>query len=571
MDKASESRYLKLFEQMVDMLNDPEHFNREALRGLLAELCEIFHVAKGVTEFYKSLSDERAGNGECLCDFDNGHGDKVALYRRYVTRTQAVVISTVYIAEEDPLFTDDEYEKVDLIMRSLQSFISRNRLQGTVEKLVFYDDNGHPNINYFLKSMDALNEQGVLLGKLVSEINLKHFSLVNQEIGREAGDLVIRNYLTDFQEFLANDGLICHVGGDTFILYFTYDRLDDFISFVNGHNTVYDTENDKKVLVTAYAGIYTIPDDFVYDRPGEILTRVISALGEAKMEQNGTIVFFSEESMLVKKHAMRIHREFAYALEQDEFKVFYQPKVNVFTGEMVGAEALCRWFHRGAIVAPQDFISILEENSDICTLDFKMLDTVCRDIRKWIDAGKPVVRTSVNLSRRHLVDMDLLDHILRIVDEHNVPHEYIEIELTETTTDVEFRDLKRVSAGLQQAGIRTSVDDFGMGYSSLNLIREVPWSVLKIDRCFLPEAGAKDDDITSLMYSYVVSMAHSIGLECVTEGVETLEQIGILKKNNCKIAQGYFFDRPLPVAEFEKRLETRHYTVPDENTPEVCA
>ena len=112
-----------------------------------------------------------------------------------------------------------------------------------------------------------------------------------------------------------------------------------------------------------------------------------------------------------------------------------------------------------------EFIPILEQNTDICQLDFYMLDHVCKDIRRWLDEGRKVVRVSVNLSRKHMMDVDLLEHIISIVDKYRVPHEYIEIELTETTTDVEFRDLKRVVSSLQQQGIYTSVDDFGMGYS----------------------------------------------------------------------------------------------------------
>ncbi|MBR5116851.1 MAG: EAL domain-containing protein, partial [Lachnospiraceae bacterium] len=131
---------------------------------------------------------------------------------------------------------------------------------------------------------------------------------------------------------------------------------------------------------------------------------------------------------------------------------------------------------------------------------------------------------------------------------------------TETTTDVGFRDLKRIVSGLQQEWICTSVDDFGMGYSSLNLIREVPWNVLKIDRCFLPSDEDEENSPTSLMYKHVVAMARDLGLECVTEGVETAKQVEILKKNHCQVAQGFFYDRPLPVEEFEKRLERPYYT-----------
>ena len=150
-----------------------------------------------------------------------------------------------------------------------------------------------------------------------------------------------------------------------------------------------------------------------------------------------------------------------------------------------------------------------------------------------------------------MMDIDLLEHLMEIIDRNNVPHEYIEVELTETTTDVEFRDLKRVVGGLRDTGVCTSVDDFGIGYSSLNLIKELPWKVLKIDKSILP---VNSEDERSVMFKYVVAMAKEMGLECIAEGVETDEQVDILKKNGCDFAQGFRFARPMPMDEFEKKL-----------------
>ena len=227
----------------------------------------------------------------------------------------------------------------------------------------------------------------------------------------------------------------------------------------------------------------------------------------------------------------------------------------------MGAEALCRWFHDGAIVPPMDFIPMLEETNEICKLDFYMLDRVCADIARWMNEGKKAVRISVNLSRKHMVNANLLQSILKIIDRHNVPHSCIEIELTETTTDVEFSDLKRVVNGLQRVGIYTSVDDFGIGYSSLNLIREVPWNVIKVDRSFLPIDDDNDDKTRTIMFKYIVAMARDLGIECIVEGVETEKQLEVLRDNKCDFAQGFFFDKPLPVRDFENRMMTHCYKV----------
>ena len=276
--------------------------------------------------------------------------------------------------------------------------------------------------------------------------------------------------------------------------------------------------------------------------------------------RGGRDFFYSNEQLIEEKeHAMRIRQAFPHALANKEFLVFYQPKVRVEDNSLAGAEALCRWFRDGRLIMPGEFIPALEQTMDICRLDFYVLEQVCRDLRRWLDEGRQAVRVSVNMSRRHLMDMDLLSHILFVVDKYQVPHEYIEIELTETTSDVEFRDLKRIVTGLQQAGVRTSVDDFGIGYSSLNLIKEVPWDIIKVDRKFLPADGEPAQDRQSVMFRHVVSMARDLGLTCVAEGVETQAQLGILRENGCEIAQGFLFDKPLPVKEFEQRMDRHIY------------
>ena len=148
---------------------------------------------------------------------------------------------------------------------------------------------------------------------------------------------------------------------------------------------------------------------------------------------------------------------------------------------------------------------------------------------------------------------DLLNRILAIVDKYQVPHKYIEIELTETGTDVELEHLKSLVSGLRREGISTSVDDFGTGYSSMNLIRELPWNVIKIDKSFLPDKS-DDDRLKRVMFRHLVSLAQDMEIECIVEGVESVEQIKLLKESNCFLAQGFYFDRPLAVTDFEKKL-----------------
>jgi EAL domain-containing protein (putative c-di-GMP-specific phosphodiesterase class I) len=336
--------------------------------------------------------------------------------------------------------------------------------------------------------------------------------------------------------------------------------LDKLIDFFTEADIPYD-DNGNTVLVSAYAGVFNIPEGFAMRSPSDIMSRIMYTEETARNGSQGSIVFCSEIIMEGKERAKRIHKMLPKSLKMGEICAFFQPKVNINTGELVGAEALCRWFHDGKMIPPNRFIPVLEATNEICQLDFYILELVCKYIRKWLDEGKKVVRISVNLSRRHMTNPDLLDTLIDIIDRYNVPHEYIEIELVETTTDVEFKDLKRVVEGLQAQNINTSVDDFGMGYSSLNLLRIVPWNTMKIDRIFLPEDDEADSSKRSTMFGFIVALASELGFECIAEGVETTAQLELLRECHCELAQGYLFDKPLPVEEFEKRLDIERYDV----------
>ena len=338
-------------------------------------------------------------------------------------------------------------------------------------------------------------------------------------------------------------------------------ELEQVLAYLAETVTVCDDTDGSSVTLTCSVGLYRFPEGMIYHDPGQFMPMIMTAFRAAQTGGKEHAVFFDHAILERKEKSMKVQQLFPEALRNREFHVFYQPKIDILTGEIAGAEALCRWFRKGEIVPPMEFIPVLEQTADICKLDFYMLDLVCSDLRRWMDSGIQPVRISVNLSRKHMMDAYLLQTILEIVDKHRIPHEYIEIELTETTTDVEFKDLKRVVGALQKAGIYTSVDDFGIGYSSLNLIRAIPWNVLKIDRSFLPLEEDSPDSTRSIMFGHVVRMAKQLGLECIAEGVETQRQVEILRDNNCDLAQGFYFDRPLPVEDFEKRLHQHYYEV----------
>ena len=553
--------FYKLFEELIRSMTRGSTYDEDEILANVEKLAVFFRLTKATSEFYRTFADEKAGKGDIKVGYDNGKHGELFMSMRVVTKSMAVVKCNAYRAPDEVPMDDVEKDKLNIAMNSVLSFISRHRLEGVVEKFVFFDDTGYPNVRSFLRYLEILKKKNALAGCTAVYFNLRHLTLINRDIGRGAADIAIHNYFNMIKDIIGEKGILCRVGGDNFVGVFDDSLLNDVLGILSGTPVIYEPNSGKRIMLSANTGVFRMTQDFTFDAPGDVMDRILPALQAAKMGGKDSVVFYDDSMEVSREKRMEIQKLFPKALENKEFKVFYQPKIDIATGKLVGAEALCRWIRDGRIVPPMEFIPVLEQNTDICQLDFYMLDSVCADIRRWLDEGGNVVRISVNLSRKHMMDVDLLDHIMNIVDKHNVPHEYIEIELTETTTDVEFRDLKRVVSGLQQQGIYTSVDDFGMGYSSLNLLREIPWNVLKVDRCFLPVDSDDSTSSRTVMFKYVVAMAKELGLECIAEGVETQNQVKILRDNNCLYAQGFLFDKPLPLTDFEERLKSGNYDV----------
>ena len=551
--------FYKLFEELVSAMTDTNKVDKTKIESLLVDISKLLRLAKGITHVFKNPIEEKNETGEILCAYDSKKECVPVITHKIVSSVQSGATMTVYMSPDEPPLTDIERRRVELVMRATIKYIARNRLGDKVEEMTYYDENGYKNLRSFYLYISKISEDKNYDNKTIIRYNLRHFSLINHELGRKVGDIIMRRHYDTLSEMVGDQGIVARLGGDNFILFCSNEKLGNVLSYLSEASVMYDNTDGKCVNLSTSAGVFRIPDNYVVKAPKDVMENVVFAFSIAQNGGNEHIVFYNEALINNREKSMQVQQLFPQALRDEEFHVFYQPKVNIETGELVGAEALCRWFHDGAIVPPMDFIPMLEETNEICKLDFYMLDRVCADIARWMNEGKKAVRISVNLSRKHMVNANLLQSILKIIDRHNVPHSCIEIELTETTTDVEFRDLRNIVSGLMNAGIYTSVDDFGNGYSSLNLIRVIPWNVLKVDRSLLPMGDEAEDSITNCMYKHVVAMAHDIGLEIITEGVETEEQIEILRRNGCHIAQGFYYDKALPVEEFEKRLGEFRY------------
>jgi EAL domain-containing protein (putative c-di-GMP-specific phosphodiesterase class I) len=308
--------------------------------------------------------------------------------------------------------------------------------------------------------------------------------------------------------------------------------------------------------LTCSAGFARMPSD------GESFENVMEhaefALSSAS-DIHGSIRRYTSEMHDSIIQESNLEAELTDAVMRNELTLYYQPKVSLLNNEVIGAEALCRWIRDGKVVPPDQFIPVLERSKLICDLDFYMLEHVCRDIRGWIDMGGKPVEISTNFSRMHLNNPNLSRQIVEIINRYDIPHELIIVELTETTSSVHMKRMGELVSKLKDEGIRTSVDDFGVGYSSMSMLRDIPFSEIKTDRSFLTYT-TDTRDRSAVMMKHVISMASELGMRCIAEGVETPDQIRMLKEMDCLRAQGFYFDKPLPKEAFMKRLRMRVYS-----------
>ncbi len=537
--------------EQIPTVDDP------AITDALSDICRVLDVSKIIVTMYEDAGQEADNYGDTRLLFDAGDaGDAEKYIAREQTEGGNVIVYHFFAKKGVSEWEESMLSKVQVLQKMLYTFQGRSRVRQVIENLTYYDQGLKTyNTNYIVHLMKMAIQSGTIGHYAACYFNIRRFSVVNQQLGRAMGTKVMRQYINQLQNKLTDKEAVGRIGGDNFIVLFYKEHLSLVKSYLEGARVVYGDEKGDSITLSAYAGYYQIPD--ACESVADIMDCINSAFHVAKNVRHVTSVFYDETLIQKRNDDKLIESMFPKAIEREEFLVYYQPKVLLKDYRLAGAEALCRWKHNGELVPPNQFIPVLEESNAICTLDFYMLEHVCRDLRRWMDEGKKVVRVSVNFSRRHVPNPKLVDSILEIVDWYEIPHKYIEIELTETTTDGDFAILKKIASGLRNAGISTSVDDFGMGYSSLNLIREAPWNVLKIDRSFLP-MGDQSDKQKYVMLKYLIAMFQDMGLECIGEGVETVEQVKLLKENNCYLAQGFYFDRPLPVEEFEKKLLTEN-------------
>lgn len=386
--------------------------------------------------------------------------------------------------------------------------------------------------------------------------DVDNFKYINEMFDYEYGNQILIHIGKVLRHFTKKDELYARISADNFAMLWedtgTKNELTARIRELF-QQIIQFREPEETLTVCELkfsCGVYRIDDitDINMIRANANLART-----ECKKRVLEDVVYYDEALKQRKVEEKELEYEAREALENKEFLVYFQPKYDVENERIIGAEALVRWNHpvRG-MLSPNSFIPVFEINGFVVELDLYVLEQVCSLIESWMREGLCPICISVNLSRIHLHEQNVAERLLEVVRKHNVSPEYIEFELTESAFYEETESLLRVMAEIKQAGFRLSMDDFGSGYSSLNLLRRLPVDVLKLDKVFLEDCDEDEDETRGKrIVMHVISMAKDLKMEVLAEGVETKGQKEFLQNARCDMIQGYYYARPMPLKEFE--------------------
>jgi diguanylate cyclase (GGDEF)-like protein/PAS domain S-box-containing protein len=443
----------------------------------------------------------------------------------------------------------------------LRDIGDRKRAEERIRQLANYDDlTGLPNRMLFSQLLEQALSESKFSNKQVAVlfIDLDRFKLVNDTLSHDAGDKVLQMVARRLTEAVPRRDTIARFGGDEFVVLMRdcsipTDAAETAQKLLSAIAQPLPLE-EQEFHLTASIGISTFPNDGLSAQT--ILKNADVAMHRAKEHGKNNYQFYSSQMNLHSFERLVLERFLRRALEQQEFHLYYQPKIDIATGCVTGMEALLRWIHPGmGMISPGKFIPLAEETGLIVPIGAWVLRTACAQIRAWQLQGLPTLRVAVNLSARQFAHDDLHASIVRALEETGLAPELLELEITESLTMENPEHAAALLKKLKALGVRLAIDDFGTGYSSLGYLKRFPIDTVKIDRSFIRDIPHDEDDVA--ITQAVIAMAHSLRLKVIAEGVETGEQLAFLRAHGCDEAQGYLFGAPMLADDFAKQMLQR--------------
>ncbi len=428
---------------------------------------------------------------------------------------------------------------------------TNNEIGGAVEETFrkLYTDSitGHDTFETFLENYESVMKDTASGHALIS-LDVDRFKAVNDTFGFEGGNDIIRQLSDIIKRNIGKNDFFMRSTGDLFYILAVYDDNSELMELCE--RIFSDVEYQiTSIKLTLAVGIYIIDDANINVRVAA--DRADMARESTKGRKESRYVFFDSSMLRKIRREKKIEDIMEDSLALGEFIVYLQPKFGLGDqNNVVGAEALVRWQHDGKLIPPGEFIPLFEKNGFVNKIDYYMFEEVCKLQKKYLSMGHEPKIISVNMSRTHIHQPGFVSELAGMCEKYRVDTKYFEIEITESAAFEDIDVLCEVFRKIKGYGFHVSIDDFGTGYSSLNMLKDLPVDVLKIDRSFLTE-NADEHENASIIIGCVVSLASSLGIRTICEGIETKEQAALLTKLGCNMAQGFYFARPMPVKDYE--------------------
>lgn len=391
-------------------------------------------------------------------------------------------------------------------------------------------------------------------------LGLERFNRINDSLGYELGDFLLKSVALRLSESVGDFGIVARLNGDQFALILSpvesKKTTGQKAEIIQKNLSLPFQVQNTEVFITASIGISFYPDN--EKDIDKLLQLAKKGMNYAKAQGGNRWEFYSPNLASETEDWLSLETDLRYAIERQELCLHYQPQVSLQTGQIVGCEALLRWYHpQRGLISPAKFIPLAEQSGLIEVIGEWVLETACRQLKEWHEKGFGFLGIGVNLSGRQFTQPNLCERIADILQKTGIHPNYLDLELTESSLVQNAELATRRLQAIKSIGIKISIDDFGTGYSSLSYLQKFPFDILKIDQCFINNITRNPKNIA--ITTALISMAHQMNLKIIAEGVETPVQLEFLCRHNCDEMQGYLFSKPVIASEFQQLMTNKKY------------
>lgn len=541
--------------------------------------CNFINL-KDQTEWYETVYD-------CMSAYWHVDGDKISELRRMISDDKQQE-GRVEITDEEKeryfysfasvealpelclvsMYTDDVFNEVEstivigsvasctimIIAMALLVFLAYRHNSSTsqlITKLAFDDEiTGGKNLNYFKEFVGETLYKYQGMPFLVHRFDVSNFRYINEAYGHVRADQLLKIIIEEAGTVFYSKELCVRMNADQFVMLTrnTQDLSERFFVFTDKVNAR-ALDIGIRYPIKFKRGVYQVRDK-EYD-VSLIIDKANAARKNLTGEEKDSVAYYSDQMVSDMRKVDKIESEMEAALFNNEFQMYIQPKWDIKEDKLYGGEALVRWIKEdGSMIYPSEFVPVFEKNGFVEQLDIHMLEMACQLIRDQLNAGNPIYPISVNQSRMLLHNPAYIGRISEILKKYDIPKGYIELEITETVFFTDRDKMISILNELKAKEILLSMDDFGSGYSSLNMLKDFPFDVLKIDKEFFSESITSES--STWILRKIIEMAEGLGIRVICEGVETKEQVEMLQQIGCRYVQGYYYSKPIPAKEFVK-------------------